>query len=248
MEALGINLGYLLVFALAFGILFTVLRAWVFKPLLAQLERRRVTIAKGLEDARVAADARANAEQEAGRIIAEAQTRASEIMREATDRAGKVEQEVRAAAEADMARRRETAMTELEGERNRMLSELRGQIVSLAMAAAQKLLSDNLDERRQHALVNEFFSGVRNGSVTMLDQAGMEGTGAQSAEVTSALPLTQEEQATVRNEILTKLGGAATVSFRVDPSILGGLVVRVGDQVVDGSLSGRLEDMRQNLR
>ncbi len=248
MEALGINLGYLLVFALAFGILFVVLRAWVFKPLLAQLERRRLTIAKGLEDARVAADARANAEQEASRIITEAQTRASEVMREATERAGKVEQEVRTAAEADMARRRETAMTELEGERNRMLSELRGQIVSLAMAAAQKLLVDNLDERRQHALVNEFFSGVRNGTVTVLDQGGLEDTGAQSAEVTSALPLTPEEQTTVRNEILSKLGGAATVSFRVDPSILGGLVVRVGDQVVDGSLSGRLEDMRQNLR
>ncbi len=41
--------------------------------------------------------------------------------------------------------------------------------------------------------------------------------------------------------------GAQTVAFRVDPGILGGLVVKVGDKVVDGSVSGRLENLRQNL-
>lgn len=247
MEGLGISLGYILIHALSFGILFVVLRAWVFGPLLAFLAKRRETIARGLEDARVAAEARANAEREAERIIAEAQTRSSEIIREATERAGKVEQEIRVKAESEAARARESAMAELEGERNRMLSELRGQIVALAMSAAQKLIADNLDERRQRALVNEFFSGVRNGTVTIMEDAELNG-GGQSAEVTSALPLTEEEQAAVRRDILNRLGGAATVSFRVDPTILGGLVVRVGDRVVDGSVSGRLEDLRQNLR
>jgi len=134
----------------------------------------------------------------------------------------------------------------MEGERNRMLSEVRGQIVSLAIAAAQKLLSENLDERRQRTLVNEFFSGVRNGSVILLEDASLNG--GQAAEVTSALPLSEEEQALIRREILAKLGGAASINFRVDPSILGGLIVRVGDRVVDGSLSGRLADLHQSMR
>ncbi len=246
MEALGISLGYLIAFALSFGILFVVLRAWVYKPLLAQLEKRRLTIARGLEDARVAADARANAEKEANRIIAEAQTKSAEIIREATERASKVEQEIRTQAEADMAKAREAAMAEMEGERDRMLSEVRGQIVSLAIAAAQKVISANLDENRQRALVNEFFSGVRNGSVVVLQDASL--SGGQAAEVTSALPLTEEEQELVRRDLLQKIGGAATVSFRVDPEILGGLVVRVGDRVVDGSLSGRLAELHQSMR
>ncbi len=248
MEALGINLGYLISFTLSFGILFVVLRAWVYKPLLGALEKRRETIARGLEDARVAADARANAEKEATRIITDAQTRSAELIREATDRASKVEHEVRAQSEAEVVRSREAALAELEGERNRMLSELRGQIVALAVAAAQKLLAENLDEQRQRVLVNEFFSGVRSGSITVLDVNTLGGEAGQSAEVTSALPLTQDEQVAVRGEILQKLGSAGSVSFRVDPSILGGLVVRVGDRVVDGSLSGQLEDLRQSLR
>ncbi|NLG98022.1 MAG: F0F1 ATP synthase subunit B [Chloroflexi bacterium] len=246
MEALGINLGYLLVFALSFGIMFVVVRAWVFKPLLGMLEKRRMTIARGLEDARVAAEARANAEREASRIIEEAQARAAEIIREATDRAGKVEQEIRHEAEAEVARAREAALAELQGERDQMLSELRGQIVSLAMAAAQKLVSDNLDANRQRALVNEFFSGVRSGKVSILEDVALNG--GQSAEVISALPLTIEEQETVRSEILSKLGGAATVSFRTDPSILGGLVVRIGDRVIDGSMASRLKDLERDLR
>jgi F0F1-type ATP synthase delta subunit len=38
------------------------------------------------------------------------------------------------------------------------------------------------------------------------------------------------------------------VNFHVDPSILGGLVIRVGDKVMDASVAGRLDGLRQNLR
>jgi len=68
-----------------------------------------------------------------------------------------------------------------------------------------------------------------------------------SAEVTSALPLTSDEKEIVKQDVLSKVGQQATVSFRVDPSILGGLVIRVGDKVLDGSVAGQLETMRQGL-
>lgn len=246
MDALGINPGYLIAFALSFGILFVVLRAWVFVPLLNQLEKRRTVIARGLEDARVAADARANAEREANRITAEAQTKAAEIMREATDRAGKVEQEIRSQAEAEVSRSREAAMAELELERNQMLSELRGQISALAISAARKLVSENLDEQRQKTLVNEFFSSVRADRISMLENVTRDG--GKAVEVTSALPLTGPEQENIRSQFSQKLGSTVPVQFKVDPSILGGLVVRVDDRVIDGSVSGQLEDLQQNLR
>ena len=94
-------------------------------------------------------------------------------------------------------------------------------------------------------LIDEFFSGVKSGKVVVLESASLAGA---SAEVTSALPLTPGEQETVKRDVLSKIGSQATVTFRVDPSILGGLVVRVGDKVLDGSVSGQLESMRQNLR
>ncbi|KPL84267.1 hypothetical protein SE15_03745 [Thermanaerothrix daxensis] len=246
MEKLGINLGLLFVQILSFVIMFVVLRAWVFKPLMAQLEKRRKIVAQGLEDARVAAEARANAEKEAHQIIAEAQAKAAEIVREATERAEAVAREIRAAQEEELRKQREQVLAELEQERHRMLSEMRGQIAALAIAATQKLIKETLDEQRQRALLEEFFSGVRGGKVVVLENETLASGGA--AEVTSALPLTPEEQEVVKRDILARLGGSASVTFRVDPSILGGLIVRVGDRVIDGSVAGQLQNLRQHLQ
>jgi F-type H+-transporting ATPase subunit b len=243
LEGLGLNLGYLLVQIFNFAIIFVILRAWVYKPILALLERRRTAIAQGLEDARVAAEARHNAEQEAQKIIAEAQAKAGQVVREASERAETQGRELL----AEWKRRQPSIAKspgEVEAERERILGELRGQVAALAMAAAQKLIGESLDQQRQHSLINEFFSGVKAGKVTVLETDGLSGG---SAEVTSALPLTPEEKETIRQDLLAKTGSQATVTFRVDPSILGGLVVRVGDKVLDGSVAGQLETMRQSL-
>ncbi|MBU2610706.1 MAG: ATP F0F1 synthase subunit B, partial [Chloroflexi bacterium] len=61
MEGLGINPGLLLLQILSFLIVFVILRKWMFSPLANMLDKRRNTIAQGQEDARVAAEARANA-------------------------------------------------------------------------------------------------------------------------------------------------------------------------------------------
>ncbi len=244
MEQLGLNLGFLIFQVLAFAIVLLTLQAWVYKPMLNMLNSRKEKIAKSMEDARVAAEARADAEKEAARIIADAEAEASKIVREATDRAGAAAQEVKAAAEAESAKAHEAVLVEAEQERNRMLGDLRGQVAALAIAAAQKLVGDSLDERRQHALIDEFFSGTKAGKIVLLDNAALKG---QSAEVTSALPLTAEEQRCVKEELLGKVQAQA-VAFRIDPSILGGLVIKVGDKVLDGSVSGRLEELRQSLK
>ena len=65
----------------------------------------------------------------------------------------------------------------------------------------------------------------------------------EKAEVTSALPLTDAEK-----QSAVKMLGVQDVQFKVDPSILGGLVVRVGDRVVDDSVSNRMSALQESLR
>jgi F-type H+-transporting ATPase subunit b len=245
LEALGINGGYFLVQLVNFLIIVVVVNTWVVNPVVGLLERRREAIAQGLEDARVAAEARANAEKEAEKVLAEAQVKANEVVRDATTRAETAAKDLTAAAEADANRIRETARADADQEKVRVLGDLRGQVAALAMAAAQRLVGDALDESRQRTLIEEFFSGVRAGKVTLLQDASVSGS---SAVVTSALPLTEPEQAAVKRDILSRLGEGAIVEFKVDPSILGGLVVRVGDKVLDGSVSGKLSAMAEQLR
>jgi F-type H+-transporting ATPase subunit b len=106
------------------------------------------------------------------------------------------------------------------------------------------LIGEALDEKRQRVLIDEFFSGVKAGRVVVLGEAELVGTG---ADVTSALPLTDQEQIIVRNDVLARLGPDANVNFHVDPAILGGLVIQAGGKVLDASVAGQLAGLRQNL-
>jgi F-type H+-transporting ATPase subunit b len=245
LENIGINLGYLLVHTFNFLMMVLILSALVYRPVLTALDSRRSRIAKSLEDARVAAEARENAEREANQIVSEAQAKSNQIMREATERADAAARDVKAQAEAEAQRERDIAMSEIQQERERILSDLRGQVAALSIAVAQKIIGETLDETRQHALIDEFFSGIRGGRVTVLEDLSMNGD--VSAEVISALPLSADEKEIVKRDLLNKLGAQATVTFRVDPSILGGLVVRVGDKVWDASVAGKLDNLRQSL-
>lgn len=245
MAAMGINLGFFIFQVLNFTIVLILLYALAYRPILNALENRKRKIEQGIEDARIAAEARANAEKDAREIIAKAQAEASQKVREATERAEAAAREVMAQAEIAAAKAREDALAEAAQERDRMLADVRGQIAALAMAATHRLIQETLDEKRQHQLIDEFFSGVKSGKVIVLEDSRISGS---AAEVTSALPLTVEEQDAVKGDILSKIGSQATVTFRVDPSILGGLVIRVGDKVLDGSVAGQLESLRQGLR
>jgi F-type H+-transporting ATPase subunit b len=244
LEKLGLNLGYLIIQIANFFILFIVLRAWVYKPLTKMLEKRREAIAKGLEDARIAAEARANAENEAAKIMADAQAQAGSIIREASNRTESTVKELKVKAEEEIARSRDVALAEAVQERDRMLGELRSQVAALAIAAAQKLVGESLDEKRQHTLLAEFFSGVKTGKVLILDDVKLSKA---DAEVTSALPLTADEKAILQKDLFARTGAEVKVSFRVDPSILGGLVIKVGDKLIDDSVAGKLESLRQTI-
>jgi F-type H+-transporting ATPase subunit delta len=70
------------------------------------------------------------------------------------------------------------------------------------------------------------------------------------AEVTTAVPLDPELERVVQERLaahLQRRPDQITVHSRVDPSIIGGVVARVGDQVIDDSVRGRLERLRRAL-
>lgn len=67
------------------------------------------------------------------------------------------------------------------------------------------------------------------------------------AEVTTAAALDDKQQTLVKDALARKTGKDIVMQTRVDPSILGGIVARVGDQVIDGSVRYRLAALQQSL-
>jgi F-type H+-transporting ATPase subunit b len=242
-EGLGINLTVLAAQIFNFILLFLILRGVAYKPMIKFLDGRREKIAKGLEDARRAEERLANIEKDYQSRMDAARADAQKMVAEMTANAEKNAAAIAAKANEDAAKIKATAQEEAETERNKALADLRSQVVTLSMAAANKLIGDSMDEKRQRSLVNEFFSGVREGKIVLLEP-GVKLEGAK-AEVTSALPLALDEQVAIRADLATR--GTLDVDFKVEPRILGGLVVRVGDRVVDASVSGQLESLKQSL-
>jgi F-type H+-transporting ATPase subunit delta len=67
------------------------------------------------------------------------------------------------------------------------------------------------------------------------------------ARVTSAVPLTADEQAALRARLVDRFGADLEFQFEVNPALIGGVHLRVGDQVIDGSVAGKLAVLRDQL-
>jgi F-type H+-transporting ATPase subunit b len=232
LDSLGINPGLLLVQIIAFVVLYTLLTRFGYDPISNVLRERRARIAKGLEDAAAAAQARMNAENEAQKILSQARVEASQLIEEARGRGDQVAKDIESSARADADKIRADARAAAEAARDTQLADLRGQVLAISVAMTERLIGETVDSKKQQALVTDFFSKVP------AEAKKLSG----SVEVVSAMPLEDKEQSKVKKEL-----GADEVTFRVDPSILGGLIVRAGDRVVDGSIRSGLSGLSGRL-
>ena len=67
--------------------------------------------------------------------------------------------------------------------------------------------------------------------------------GETSAEVTSAHPLNDDQLARLKSTLKARLGRDVTIEPKVDPQLLGGLVVRLGSQMIDASIRTKLNNL-----
>ena len=154
------SLGVIFWTALAFLLLLLLLSKFAWGPITGALEEREKTIEESItraeralaEAKRLQADnesARRQAELQAQQILREAREEADRLRGAEVDKTKAQLQQMHAAAQADLERQRQQAMT-----------DLRQEVARLAIGAAEKLLAENLDDERQHRLVDRFIAGM----------------------------------------------------------------------------------------
>jgi F-type H+-transporting ATPase subunit delta len=72
--------------------------------------------------------------------------------------------------------------------------------------------------------------------------------GEVSADVTSAAPLSGAQRQSLADTLKAKIGKTVTLTEHVDPSLIGGLVVKVGSQMIDSSLKTKLSAMKVAMK
>lgn len=74
-----------------------------------------------------------------------------------------------------------------------------------------------------------------------------EQQGISRAHATTAVPLTDAERETLTENLREQTGNQIVLETDVDPAMLGGVIVQIGDRLVDASTRAKLEALRQNL-
>jgi len=85
--------------------------------------------------------------------------------------------------------------------------------------------------------------GVLQHAGTIFARLQDEAAGIRHAEVRSALPLSEDQQFRLQDALSGLLGLTVVLTTQVDPAVIGGVSVKAGDMLIDGSIRGRLQGL-----
>jgi F-type H+-transporting ATPase subunit b len=153
---LKIDPGLMIWTTITFVVLLIVLRAAVWKPLLAMLEERERRIRDALSGAERARHEAERTLVEYRETLSKAEVEARERMQKATEQAHQERERIVSESHHQATRLVEDARAEIQHEKERALQELRKTVGDLAIQAASKLLDENMDNARNRKIVDDF--------------------------------------------------------------------------------------------
>lgn len=155
MESIGINPQLLVAFMINFLILFGLLTAVLYKPILKMLDERQAKIKESLERAEKIKEQTSRSEEQIKAAIETARKEGQSIIAQASQIAEKIKEEAKdgARTEADVIINK--ARDEIKLERDKSIAELRSEFASLTILAAEKVIKESLDAQKHRRLINE---------------------------------------------------------------------------------------------
>ena len=154
-EALGINLPSLIAGIVNFILLFIILRALLFKPVLKTLDERREKISEGLSAAERARAEAAAAQANIQDQLDTARKEGQELVASAQGIATRIQAEAREQATRDREATVERARQEIQLERDRAIAELRKEFADITVSAAEKVINQSLDRDAHQRIIDE---------------------------------------------------------------------------------------------
>ncbi len=114
---------------------------------------------------------------------------------------------------------------------------------------ALELLEDTADPARNlvRLLVERKRIRILSGVLEHYDLLVDRASGVVRAEITTAIPVNAALERTITEALRQQLGTDVQTVVREDPDLIGGLIIRVGDRVIDGSVRTRLQQLQASL-
>lgn len=155
MESIGINWQLLVAFLVNFLILFGLLTAILYKPVLKMLDERSAKIKESLEQAEKIKEQTSHSEEQIKAAIEAARKEGQVIIAQATQIAAKIKEEAKGDARKEAEIIISKAKDEIKLERDKSIGELRSEFANLTVLAAEKVIKESLDAQKHKKLINE---------------------------------------------------------------------------------------------
>jgi len=124
----------------------------------------------------------------------------------------------------------------------------RGAAVKAVLATADSLGIDATTRNFLGVLAENRRLGQLGAIIRAFRQLAARHRGEATAEVTSAHPLTDDQLGELKQQLRVRMGREVSVDLSVDPELLGGLVVRIGSQMIDSSIRTRLNTLAHAMK
>jgi len=155
---LGINVPVLIGQTLSFIFLLTVLRLFIYKPVLKMLDERRARIQEGLSAAERGREAGEEASRAAAAALDEARRDGQQVVANAQQVAQRLQEDARTQAQQQQEAMLERARAEIQQERDAAIAELRKEFADLTISAAEKVIGQSLDRQAHQRLIDQALS------------------------------------------------------------------------------------------
>ncbi len=156
----SVNPGLAIWASVVFLVLLFILQRFAWGPILAAVDAREQRIQSALDEAAAQRDEAARLLVEHKTQLADARRQSSEVIAEGRAAAERLRKELEEKARIEAQGIIEGARREISREKDRAIAELRKESVDLALAAAGKLISEQLDDERHRALVVGFLDDM----------------------------------------------------------------------------------------
>ena len=155
MENIGINWQLLVAFLINFLILFGLLTAILYKPVLKMLDERQAKIKESLEMAEKIKDQTSRSEEQIKAAVEAARKEGQVIIGQASQIAEKIKEEAKESARSEADIIIGKARDEIKLERDKSIAELRSEFSNLTILAAEKVIKESLDSQKHRKLIED---------------------------------------------------------------------------------------------
>jgi len=245
---LNIKLSTLIFQIINFLILAFFLSKFLFRPVMRLLDERAKRVTQALDEAEMREEEARRIKEEYLRKLEEAKREAQALKEAAKEEVEKTRREIIEQARAEVRAMRARAEEEIERERMEAIRRHREEIATLVTSLSARMLTDVGDGRLQGVFFDAFLDRLAKmkGESSEYPSAVRE-MEVVPVEVTSADSLSEADLERLREALSSFLGKQVRLELRVDPSLIGGGIVRVGDHLIDGSLRGQLAGLRERF-